>query len=262
MTAARPALRTIAAPLAALAALALATPAGAEVFEGDYTVTFLGLTVARSTVQSRIEDGKFSIDGTMSSAGIAALFDRTKGTASASGAVRKGETRPLAYRVEYKEGKRRQTTAIRFGDGTVAGTENDPPLKKRGDDWVPVQPDQLKGALDPLSAGIVPAGGPGEVCKRTLRIFDGEFLLDATLRPADPKRAFAGYGDRAVTCQVTVKPVGGYRKGRKALEYLEKRSRILVAFTPLGETGLYAPVHATVGTQIGTVTVKARQSAK
>ena len=32
----------------------------------------------------------------------------------------------------------------------------------------------------------------------------------------------------------------------------------MVTFAPLGQTGVYAPIHATVGTQIGTITVRAR----
>ena len=32
----------------------------------------------------------------------------------------------------------------------------------------------------------------------------------------------------------------------------------MVTFAPLGQTGVYAPIHATVGTQIGTVTISAR----
>ena len=33
---------------------------------------------------------------------------------------------------------------------------------------------------------------------------------------------------------------------------------MMVTFAPLGQTGVYAPIHATVGTQIGTMTVSAR----
>ena len=55
------------------------------------------------------------------------------------------------------------------------------------------------------------------------------------------------------------RPVSGYRKTKRALDYLKNESRILVAFAPLGKTGIYAPIHATVGTQIGTITVAARR---
>jgi hypothetical protein len=229
-----------------------------ETFDGEYVISYLGFTVARSTFHSTFEGGKFKIDGSVSSAGIAQIFDRTKGISTSSGIIDGDGTRPSAFRMDYTEGKRKQMTAIRFQDGRVIGTVNDPPLKKRGPDWVPLDDSHLIGVTDPLSAGIVRASSPDKVCARTVKIYDGEFRLDATLSPAPPDKAFPGYGDQSVTCQVQVRPVAGYRKGRKALDYLQNRSRIMVAFTPLGTTGLYAPVHATIGTQIGTVTVKAR----
>ncbi|MDQ6432636.1 DUF3108 domain-containing protein [Mesorhizobium sp. LHD-90] len=251
---------------AGLAVLALslgmtgAAPARAEVetFKGEYTVSFLGFTIARSTFESRFEGEKFSVEGSVSSAGIAEIFDSTKGKGSASGGFAGDRTQPSAFRMDYSEGKRKQMTALKFRGGTVVSTENLPPLKKRKN-WVPVRSGDLKGVTDPLSAGIVKAASPDKVCGRTIKLFDGEFRMDATLHPAPNSEAAKAYGDDVVTCRVTVKPVSGYRKGRKSLDYLEKQSRIMIAFAPLGSTGVYAPVHATVGTEIGTVTVRAKR---
>ena len=33
----------------------------------------------------------------------------------------------------------------------------------------------------------------------------------------------------------------------------------MLKFAQLGETGIYAPIHATIGTKIGTVTIRARR---
>lgn len=247
----------------ALIGASLCAPAAAsgQTYSGEYVVSYLGFTVARTTFRTRIEGDRFAIDGSVASAGIAQIFDRTKGTSSASGSLAGGEVRPGAFRMDYTEGKRKQMTALAFKGGAVTDVQNVPPLKKRGADWVKLRPQDLAGAIDPLSAGIIKAGGPGEVCGRTLKLFDGEFRLDATLHATDKPPRVDGHGEGLVSCRVTIKPVSGYRKGRRALDYLEKRSRIMVTFAPLGTSGLYAPVHATVGTQIGTVTVKARRFA-
>jgi hypothetical protein len=249
--------------LSALAAAGLGAPAaaGAQSYSGEYIVSYLGFTVARTTFRTRIDGDRFAIDGTVASAGIAQIFDRTKGTSSASGSLTDGEVRPHAFRMDYTEGKRKQMTALTFQGDAVTDIQNVPPLKKRGADWVKLRPQDLAGAIDPLSAGIVKAGGPAQVCGRTLKLFDGEFRLDATLHASDTPARIKGHGDGLVSCRVTVKPVSGYRKGRRALEFLEKRSRIMVTFAPLGTSGLYAPVHATIGTQIGAVTVRARSFA-
>lgn len=249
------------APIALVLSLAMpaAAPARAEVetFKGEYIVSYLGLTIARSTFESRFENGKFSVEGTVASAGIAEIFDRTKGRSSASGGFAGDRTQPDAFRMDYTEGKRKQMTALKFRGGDVVSTENVPPLKKRKH-WVPLKPGDLDGVADPLSAGMIKASAPDQVCGRTIKLFDGEFRMDATLHAAPNSEAAKAYGDGVVTCRVTVKPVSGYRKGRKSLDYLEKQSRIMIAFAPLGSTGVYAPVHATVGTQIGTVTVRAK----
>lgn len=246
--------------------LTLSVPAGAaqaqaETYSGEYVVSYLGFTVARTTFRTRIDGDGFAIDGTVASAGIAQIFDRTRGTSSSSGRLTKDEVRPKAFRMDYTEGKRQQMTALAFAGGSVSEVRNDPPLKKRGADWVKVRPADLKGAIDPLSAGIVKAETSDRVCGRTLKLFDGEFRMDATLHAVDAAPKVDGYGDGLVSCRVTIKPVSGYRKGRRALDYLERRSRIMVTFAPLGTSGLYAPVHATIGTQIGTVTVKGRNFA-
>jgi len=134
-------------------------------------------------------------------------------------------------------------------------------LDNPGKDWVKLRPEDLVGATDPLSAGLVRASSPDEVCGRTLKLYDGEFRLDVRLQPVSDPPQVEGYGD-VVLCRAKPKPVAGYRKGRRALDYLENKSRIMIAFAPLATTGFYAPVYATVGTQIGTVTVRATHMAR
>ena len=245
--------------LALAAAVVLSvTPAHAELetFKGEYTVYYLGLPIARSTFDSQVGSDAFSVKGTVSSAGIATIFDSTKGTATASGAFKGGVTQPSAFQMNYTEGKRKQMTTLGFKNGDVVSTENVPPLKKRSRKrWVPLDTNDLKGVLDPFSAGLIKASSPDQVCDRTIKLFDGEMRVNAMLRRVKLCRRPRNMATRVVTCRVKVKPVSGYRKGRRALDYLEKESKILVAFAPLGSTGVYAPVYATIGTEIGTVTV-------
>jgi len=249
----------------ALATLACLTAGAAdlraETFAGEYVVSYLGLPIARSTFSTTIEGNRYSVEGSVSSAGIASIISSVKGRSTASGTFTHDAVRPRAFRMEYSEGKRRQMTAIRFRDDRVVSTENDPPLKKRGKDWVKLRPEDLVGATDPLSAGLVRASSPDEVCGRTLKLYDGEFRLDVRLQPVSDPPQVEGYGD-VVLCRAKPKPVAGYRKGRRALDYLENKSRIMIAFAPLATTGFYAPVYATVGTQIGTVTVRATHMAR
>ncbi|WP_244648651.1 hypothetical protein [Mesorhizobium sediminum] len=62
-----------------------------------------------------------------------------------------------------------------------------------------------------------------------------------------------------VTCDARFVAVSGYRKGRKQIDFLQTRSRIAITFAPLGKTGFFTPVDASVGTQIGPVRITAQR---
>ena len=246
--------------VAALVGAGPAQAAETQSFSGDYTVSFLGFTVARSNFSSRFDGASFEVRGTMASAGFGRFFDDTNGTVSASGRFAGDRTQPSAFRVDYTQKKKPTVTTIDFSRGRVTRTETIPAPRPKGPTWIPVAPGDLTAVNDPLSATLVRADSPDAVCGRTVRVFDGEFRLDLMLHPASTDAiAIPGHDGPTVTCRATVKPVSGYRKGRKALDFLARKSRIMVAFAQLGTTGVYAPIHATVGTQIGTVTIRARR---
>src|SRR5262245_44643510 len=76
--------------MVALLAVALPTASSAaapQSFKGEYTVSFLGLSVARASFSSRYDGDAYSINGTVSAAGLAKLFDDTKGTISSKGTI-------------------------------------------------------------------------------------------------------------------------------------------------------------------------------
>ena len=227
--------------------------AAGQTYRADYTVSYLGLPIARSSFTSTLTGDTFKVEGTLSSSGIGAIFDSTEGKVSSAGRFKDGTTVPDAFAMDYRSGNKAKRTAIGFSGGTVTATENVPPLKeKNAEKWVLLGADDLKSVVDPLSATLIRASRPEEVCGRTIRVFDGEIRVDLVLQPAETD---ASDSEGAVTCSVKFKPVSGYRKGRKALVYLRDKSDITVAFAPVGSAGVYAPVYASVGTRIGAVTV-------
>jgi hypothetical protein len=246
--------------LAASYAMAGPTEAKPALYRGEYSLSFLGFTVARAMFDSRIDERSYTVEGSVASAGLAALFDDTSGKISASGRFSGGTTRPELFRADYLSGKKPTIVDIRFAGGNVTKTTNIPPLKKRGSDWVPLGPGDLKSVADPIAATLVRAGSLREVCARAARLYDGELRADLTLGYVSTGKArVKGFDGETVTCRMRFKPVSGYRKGRRALDFLRTKSRITVAFAPLGKTGVYAPIHATVGTEIGTITVRAKR---
>ena len=236
-----------------LCILAPASAAQAETFRSSYTISYLGLPVARSQFTSSFEGNRFSVEGSFSSAGLASIFDSTEGEARISGRFVGNRTQPDRYEIAYSEGGKKKRTSLVFSGGNVVRTQNIPPVKLRKD-RVDLKASDLRAVADPLSATLVRAGSLQEVCRRTLHLFDGEIRADLQLS-FDGKDEWNG--SEAITCRARFVPVAGYRRGKKAIEYLRHESRISITFAALKRTGVYAPVSASVGTQVGTITINA-----
>jgi hypothetical protein len=252
--------RALAAAALVLAAIVPGSAAyRAPIYRGEYTLSFLGLPVGRVNFNSHVDAEGYSIEGEASAAGLGVFFYDTTGKLTASGRFTDG-VQADRFRAEYRYDKKPTLVDIRFAGGDVVEVVNDPPLKKRGRDWVPIQPADLKSVVDPIAATLVKADRLEDVCKGGARMFDGELRADLTLSYVRTgEMSVKGFEGPTVTCRMKFTPAAGYRKGRRALEFLRTKSRIMVTFAEIGETGVYAPVHATIGTQIGTITVRARR---
>lgn len=248
--------------LAAAAACGVLAAAGAEAaersFRAEYVVSLFGLPIARADFDSSFGEHRFSIDGTLSSSGIARLFDKTTGTTSVRGVIGRDGVSPRTFRSAYTSGRKSSRTTIRFKGDRVIEAKNQPRRRKLPESWVRVTKKDLASVFDPITATLIRARSASEVCGRTLRVFDGEMRADLKLthRSTGTMRGFDG---EAVTCDARIVPVAGYRKGHKQLDYLATRSRVSITFVKLADTGFYTPADASIGTQVGTVRVTARK---
>jgi len=232
-----------------------ATAAHSETQRLRYDVSLLGLPIARAVFESRINGSGFAVAGSFSSAGVARIFDKTDGTVRVTGRFGDGVSRPQDYSLDYVSGKKKQITQIRFDGSRVTNTVNDPPLKKRGSEWVPLQEGHLQEVADPISALLLPAPAAQGICNRTIRVYDGETRVDLVLTPAGDGE---GFRQAEVTCRAKFVPVAGYRPTHSTIVHLRDRARIRIGFARVSQQGLYSPVEASIGTKIGTVHVKAR----
>ena len=244
---------------AALAASVVlwASGAGAAEFRADYSITALGLKIASTSFQTRVNGDNYAIDGSLRSAGIARLFTTTDGSLSARGNMRAGAITARSFDVRYTDNKKAKRTTIGFSGNRVTDVSNSPVITK-GDDWIEVARDHLVGVLDPVTAAMLPARSPGEVCRNTMRVFDGAMRADLKLSylrtvPFSAK----GYTGDAVTCTARFVPVSGYRKNKREITWMRDNGRIEISFAPVGTTGFYAPVRARVRVEAATIHVTA-----
>ncbi|MGB6119592.1 MAG: DUF3108 domain-containing protein [Mesorhizobium sp.] len=252
--------KTLRATMAGIVLAATTGVASAESFRVDYSVSLLGLNIARSTFTSTINGDSFTVQGQLASSGIARIFDSTKGTAQISGAFDSRAARPVNYLVNYTSGDKKKKTEISFRDGAVVKNENLPPPRPNRKNWVDVSPADLKAVTDPLSGTMIRASSLEDVCNHTISIFDGELRADLRLSagriaPAEAK----GFSGNAVTCQAKFVALGGYRSNNKSIRFLQNQSKIQISFAPMGNTGIYAPIRASATTEIGTIVVTANR---
>ncbi len=129
--------------------------------------------------------------------------------------------------------------------------------------WVETSPQDLLNVSDPLSALMIPAKNGRAVCDRSLSVFDGQTRAEIRLS-FNGTESFTtdGFTGESVICSAKFIPISGYQKGKKAIDYLSNRSRMTISFASLGNSGIYAPVVARIGTQIGTLKIQATRFSK
>lgn len=244
----------------AIVSLALAggvTPASAAEIRHhtDYSIRLSGLPVATASFRSAFDGDRYSISGSLHSAGLADIFARTQGTTAVSGIVSRDRLRATSYSVNYKSGKRGRAIDVTFRNGNVVHASMTP-ARKKPDNWVPVSTADMRAVLDPISGLIVPAGS--RVCPKTLPIFDGESRLDLKLTSKGTKPySTKGFAGEAVVCGLRFVPKSGYRKGREDVEYLRSLKTMEIWFAKADAANVYAPVYVRIPTKLGPVTVSA-----
>jgi Protein of unknown function (DUF3108) len=244
-----------AAALSAISAEACA--AGTQTFKSEFSISMYGLPLARTSFTTIVGNKRFSIKGAVNSAGVGAIFDDTRGNIAVDGQVGGNGVRPASYALAYVSGKKNKSTNIGFSGGSVVSTQNVPPVRRKGE-WIEVQTAELRAVSDPLTGLVVRAASLGAACDRTVRVFDGQTRADLEMSLSRlTTYATKGYSGPVAECAVRFVPVSGFPKGMKQLEFLRKNKNIRISFAPIGDTGLYAPIAARVGTMVGTVSVDA-----
>ncbi|MDX3929739.1 MAG: DUF3108 domain-containing protein [Shinella sp.] len=233
----------------------MATAAAETEHLTDYSIRLAGFPVATATFRSAFSENRYSIFGSMRSAGLAEIFSPTQGVTSVSGVIARKNLRATKYSVSYKSGKRSRAIDVTFRNGNVVAHSMTPP-RKRNENWIPVTKSDMRSVLDPISGLIFPADT--DVCSRTLPIFDGESRMDIKLTPKGTKPfSTNGFKGDVIVCGIRFVPKSGYRKDRDDVEYLRRLTTMEIWFAKAEDVNVYAPVYVRIPTKYGPVTVSA-----
>ncbi len=265
MTFARVALRIAIVGVAApLALLPLCSAARAQSkLSAHYALSIASIPIGEGEWDVEIGKDRYSAKSNGRFFGAWRLILGSDIAASTRGMLAQARLAPAGYTANFSSDEEVEDVHMMFQNGAVSEFETKPPASVTPQ-LVPVSPTHLRGAVDPLTAGLIPVSGTGELltpaaCQHTLPIFDGSHRFDVTLsfKRMDNVKAETGYRGPAVVCGMIYRPIGGYIPGNFRVSYLERNHNMEMWFAPIAGTRLLAVVRITVPTALGTAVLAA-----
>ncbi|WP_165498125.1 DUF3108 domain-containing protein [Siculibacillus lacustris] len=246
-----PAARRAAFVLAACAGCVAPAAAAPIETRAAYSVTLLGLPLARADLVLVVEGGAYRARIDWRTVGLARLVASTHGEVTAEGRLAAGRPVPRRYGLTVAGGRKPAAVTLTLADGRVVTAEVEPPIRPRPE-VVPLTEAHRRGVVDPLGAALVPTDGAG-ACARTLPIFDGWTRYDVTLTakpgPATRPDGFAG---ATATCAVRWIPIAGHRTDLPNVRRMADNRDIELTLGRLDRVDLSIPVQASAATPFGT----------
>jgi hypothetical protein len=234
-------------------------------FEAQYVASVAGIPVGRGAWGIEIGDDQYATAASGRVTGVLRAVTSGEGQVGVRGGISKGVLAPSTYAVTVSSGGKTDEVQMVLASGTVKDLVAEPPFQP-SPDRIPLTDAHRKGVLDPMSAGIIPVAGTGDVlapeaCNRTLAIFDGRQRFDLTLsfKRMDHVKADKGYEGPSVVCMVTYHPIAGHRPDRSAIKYLIATRDMEMWLAPIAGTRILVPFRISVPTMIGPAILQATQ---
>ena len=187
------------------------------------------------------------------------LLFRGGGTTRSAGVLTDKGPKPSVFEVSYKGGDKEEERFMRFANGAVSDFSI-VPAKRPNPHNVPLNEKQLVNVLDPLSAAFLsihsdlPPGDPA-LCRRTVRVFDGQQRFDIVLSPKRTDKLLDGAPSdipkSVAVCRVKYVPVSGYRPDNAGVQFMTKTDDVEVWLASVPQERLYLPYRIVVPTAMG-----------
>ncbi len=216
---------------------------------GEFNVT----TIIRGSAYRMVAKGRFSL--------LAGLVYKATGKVTSTGTLTQAAPQPATFTLDYDGGKKRVQHQLRFDNGAVSEIRIVPRKKKKKHSHrVPIEAEQLKDVLDPLTAAFLAVRsdaptGDLKVCHQTIPVFDGKQRFDVVLTPKRTDR-LDGRAPKALSgpvavCRVRYVPIAGHRPDHTGVQFMRKTEGIEVWLVPIPRTDLYFPYKILVPTGWG-----------
>lgn len=242
------------------------SPAGAQgQFEARYVVSLAGVTIGTGTWTADVSEEGYVSEAKGRVAGILRVFGDAEGSAATRGVIKEGRPVPTSYAGHLVSDDGDERVRMSLSAGAVAELATEPPVRP-DPDAIPLTEADQRGVVDPISAGLIPVTGSGDVvsaeaCQRTLAVFDGRQRFDVALsfKRMDQVNTEKGYRGAAVVCAVRYEPRAGYRPNRIAVKFLRATRDVEMWLVPIAGTRLLVPTRISIPTLVGTAVVAASE---
>lgn len=233
--------------------------------EARYSASVGGIPIGKGAWIIEIGDGVYTTAASGQVAGVLRAVTRGEGSAAVRGTLNAGHPVPSSYAAHVTADEKTDEVRMMLSAGTVKELVAEPPFAP-SPDRIPLTDAHRRGIIDPMSAGLIPVGGTGDVlapeaCQRTLPIFDGRQRFDLTLayKRMEKVSADKGYQGPAVVCSVTYQPLAGHRPSRYAIKYLMEQRDMEIWLAPIVGTRIVVPIRIVVPTLLGSAVLEATQ---
>lgn len=238
--------------------------AAADTLRAHYAVSLMGLTIGQASAVATLEPNAYKIDLGVKLTGLAAMVNKTKGAATANGALVNAAVAPAGYANTTANANETRTVRMGLSAGAVRAVDISPPFLDM-DERVPVTDAHKQAVLDPVSALImtVPPGAPllgPAACDRVIPVFDGLVRFNITLAYTGAKTVQGkGYSGPVTTCAVRYTPVAGYKRDSKSTQFMADNKTMEVWLAPIESARLVVPYYISIGTTAGTLAIRANE---
>jgi Protein of unknown function (DUF3108) len=228
-----------------------------------YKLSFTGFgEVGKIQFQSKVDGSSYTSTGT-AEVKVPLIYTWLSNVTGA-GKLVADAPKPLTYSFSSK-GKpiigaaKNHSVVIGFKDNAVAQVNMTPPHIPGGPKYVPILPEHMKDALDPITAVMAFTRTNGaSPCARRIPIFDGKQRFDLLMTSAGQQKVAethpSGQPGIGYICKVRYLPISGHKNNEESKNASEKTD-IEVALRPVPSANMLVPYRVTVVTKWGTGTM-------
>ncbi len=210
----------------------------------EYLISIAGLEIGEMAVTYEETGGAYALN---LEGGFRFLFISGTAEGRVTGAKEATGFSPDAFRLRFDGPTREVISNIRFDGGRPdVWTILPEPEPEWMEGRIPLADSDMPGAVDPVSAFLVPANNAAEACTRQQKVFSGFVRFDLTLTPA------AAEADGVIPCVVRFKPISGHKVDSNGAPQLRSGQGLQVSMAEL-TPGVWAPHYLGFKTRIGTL---------